>query len=32
MVDDTHARTRLGFRPRVSIEDTIRSVDADRFR
>jgi UDP-glucose 4-epimerase len=32
MVDDTHARKTLGFRPKVSVEDTIRSVDADRFR
>jgi UDP-glucose 4-epimerase len=31
MVDDRHARTELGYQPATSIEDTVRSVDADRW-
>jgi UDP-glucose 4-epimerase len=31
MVDDTHARKDLEFTPVTSIEDTVRSVDADRW-
>lgn len=31
MVDDRRARKVLGYRPRQSIEDTVRSVDAGRW-
>lgn len=31
MVDDRRARTELGYAPRMSIEDTVRSVDAERW-
>ena len=31
MVDDRHARKELGYQPATSIEDTVRSVDADRW-
>jgi hypothetical protein len=31
MVDDRHARDELGYNPATSIEDTVRSVDADRW-
>jgi hypothetical protein len=31
MVDDKHARQELGYQPATSIEDTVRSVDLDRW-
>jgi UDP-glucose 4-epimerase len=31
MVDDARARRELGFTPATSIEETVRSVDADRW-
>jgi UDP-glucose 4-epimerase len=31
MVDDSHAREDLGYTPATSIEETVRSVDADRW-
>jgi UDP-glucose 4-epimerase len=31
MVDDNHAREELGYLPAMSIENTVRSVDTDRW-
>ncbi len=31
MVDDVRARELLGFKPAVSVEETVRSVNADRW-
>jgi UDP-glucose 4-epimerase len=31
MVDDTRARSELGFAPRMSVEETVRAVDDERW-
>jgi UDP-glucose 4-epimerase len=31
MVDDRRAREKLGFRPKRSVEETVRAVDEDRW-
>jgi hypothetical protein len=31
MVDDRRAREVMGFAPKKTIEETVRSVDADRW-